>query len=270
MKEELAKILYTQEAKPVEADRIRSMVEELKGAGASKKRACTITACSRRESGYCLRTDRNKKATSKIGDIDPVIGSALAPIDCLPARLVLGLEKGNPYLKTPLHDSWIRDTKLMNHLSAFGWLAYENNVTTLSRESVQTDGLIPNARLQWIFEYSIDQRNNEQLRAWSIGPTQCNLYFSPLAGVAGVGVNSFPRTWEDLWTKYTATSAIDLLPLWDYIPEDRLLHSGDSLETVQKYLASYQTGSGIDWSNTYWTKYSEDVRQALGLAELAY
>jgi hypothetical protein len=257
--------IYTRAAIPDRDARLAAFAAECKGNFSTEdqnRRWRIVAAMSLRESDFCFRTDRNVKVPSqRDGDLDP-----LYPTKCDPARQVLGLEQGNSLLDTTMSPSWVSDSDLMGMLNRLGWLVQTSKGPQLSKETCATDGLIPNSRLAYIFEWQMDRRKASQLRAWSVGPTQLYLYYSPLAGVAGVGLPSRFPTWEKLYSFYMSTSVAEMFDsgAYDYLDVNSQVYPmpGAAIETVQAWLQRYQTGE-VDWSTSYWEGYSRDVLNAI-------
>lgn len=181
------------------------------------------------------------------------------PDTCFHCRPVLILEEGNPNLQgtgVELPRSWQEDPEIMELMASMGWLQTSTTGANLPRATTAFAAFdlpnSPNDNLAMMFEYMIDRRKGPQIGAFSVGPTQVYMRFSPLAG--GTLASRFP-TWESLWEFYTAK---DVAALWESGAWDYLGHLSSNLVAcgatgagcVESYLERYQTGVR-DWAGSF-------------------
>lgn len=216
--------------------------------GVPFRKAAIVAAISDRESNSTFRIPRNDML--------------IYPPECYPTRQILLLEEGNPALGTSMPKAWTADPEIMRRLNDVGWLNKAG--TGLVSQFGKTDSLdTPNDAYASMFEWLIDKRKSAALSAFSIGPTQIFLKQAPLTGGK---IDVFPKTFEDLWTFYTATEAAPQwrLGFWDYLktdvasyptPASTVCGSTQSATCVERYLQSFQTGLR-DWSDPFWNNYA--------------
>jgi len=196
--------------------------------------------------------------------------------DCLPARPPLVIENGNPNFGTNFPASWTGDQDLMAAIKSRNWVNASG--TQLLAAQSATDGVVPNDTLAWIFEWLIDNRKAAAIGAYSIGPTQMYMKFSPLAS-PGQGIPSRLPTFDLLWAFYTATNALQQFQTqaFDYLPTtisgyptpNSQAGNGNAgvgnTGNVETYLQAFQTGSR-DWDSAAMKTYARNFLAAVKAA----
>lgn len=242
--------------------RLQQWMAECNQLGVSFRQAAIVGAVAWNESACMMRVPRSQML--------------VYPNDCLPARPCLIVENGTPALGTKLLSSWTQDSKLMDALSSRGWLTADK--TQLTAAVTGTDGVHPNDVIAWIFEYLIDQRKTAAMAAYSIGPTQAYMKFSPLTGGASNIASRLP-TIDDLWEFYTAVDAQAMFQtgIFDYLPTTISGYPTPNSQAgqgsagvgnpinVETYLQSFQTGSR-NWDDPAWSGYAKQFLAAVKAA----
>lgn len=222
---------------------IKTMLTECMAAGVPFRKAAIIAAVSANETGNCFGVDRTT--------------ALVYPQSCYPRRQILRLEKGRS-ASNPLSKGWTSDQTLMSRLQSMGYVTNDGSgkwyVTANSGVTAVDTCKEPNNAVAYLFEYLIDQRKLAALQAFSIGPTQQYLLYSP-ATLAAPGIASRFRTIDDLWAFYTATSITKLVSRewFDYLPTTRADYptaANASSGAHRTYLTAVQTGSAFDWSTS--------------------
>lgn len=228
--------------------RLTRFLTESRDAGIPWQSAMSVAAVSINESGAIFR---RRRRTDK----------AILNVACFPTRQILALEVGNPNLSNQaLPVSWTSDPVIMEFMRANGWLGTNNQATRAFGRADLPDN--PNDDLATMFDFLIDQRKGTALGAYSIGPTQIFLRFSPLAG--GTIADRFP-TFENLWDFWTARTAKAQWDTnnWNYLTTAPLLREsaiqcGDALpgnNCVETWLQFHQTGT-VDWKTGRFKDYA--------------
>jgi hypothetical protein len=182
---------------------------------------------------------------------------------------VLILEEGNPNLGGgALPKSWTNDGEIMEIMTTMNWLADETHASKDFAAFDLPDS--PNDNLGMMFEYLLDRRKGDAIGAFSIGPTQMYLRFSPLAE-GGTSLPSRFSTWEDLWQFYTAE---DLASQWEAGNPWSYLGTGlnTSLQVcgnagagcIERWLQMFQTGVR-PWEETTWNNYAQRFKNNINL-----
>jgi hypothetical protein len=207
--------------------------------------------------------------------------------DC--SRQILRLERGQS--GQPFIDSWQNDDELLAYLDSNGWTKRNGQgLWTASGGLDDYDSMEkPNTALATVFEYIIDTRRGRHLAAFSVGPTQIYLYYSPLvrddpasSRTTGIIEERFP-TWESLYAfwfsiggirGYMENTAFDYLrtkasnyPLpgaaaCAAVPSDGGTCSSWPSNCVQSYLTCFQTGQ-VPWEDQIWASYASRFAQAV-------
>jgi len=248
-------------------DRLDAMMAEAAEAGVPARRAVLFGLLSMNETNYTFGVRRP-------------LESAVYPPECYPLRQILKIERGADD-HFPLTQTWLGDAEVMDHLRATNSLrSAPSGALVLTNEYAITDSIErPNLMVQNLFEWLIDRRKVDHLRAFSIGPTQMWLFYSPAANASETVMrNRFP-TLDDLWRFYTATDHATLLrspavedtsylPLnVASFPTEATTSCGNAgvnaASCIECFLTRYQTGGGLDWESEQWSNYAKRVVAAI-------
>lgn len=237
----------------IDKSRMTKALTDMKEAGIPAGRALIVVATSANETSSCFGVDRTD--------------ALIYPKACYPRRQILRLEKGRS-ASNPLPKAWTDDKELMDRLLSMGFIATSGSNRYVSSQSGVTaidTCASPNNAAAYLFELLIDQRKLAALQAFSIGPTQMFLAYSPGLG-ASPGISSRFKTIDELWAFYTARSTADLMKgnNFDYLPTNRAdtPAPGVALSTIESYLAAVQTGK-VDWANPTWDTYAKGFQGAV-------
>lgn len=235
--------------------RLNKFMTAALGAGVPVRHAVIVAAVASQESGYLFKLPREEP---------------LRRVGCWPERQILMLEDGNPALGTIFPSRWRTDAEIMSFLTERG---FSTDGRQLARQYNATDGAggVPNNVLAEIFEFMIDRRKAHGVAAFSMGPTQAYLMWSPM--VRNPGVPGRFTSWQQLWDIYTSTSVTTPFELgwYDYLktnvvgfpmPGARACGNPDDATCVEYYLSRYQTGTR-DWTNATWSGYAQRFADAV-------
>jgi len=229
---------------PTNNDRVESALRECMAAKIPFRRAAIVLAASSNETGNTFGIPRTPELPY--------------PIECYSSRQVLCLEKGKS-ASNPLPYSWTSDAKWMKFLSNHGLLNGSGASAYLVSDAAKIDTLeAPNSILPWLFETIIDQRKLKMINAFSIGPTQMFLAYSPLAEPQYPMTSRFKNV-EDLFDFYMSRSVAENFngAWYDYLPTTRTDYPTPNSTAAMResYLSNVQTGT-VDWTDPTWAGYS--------------
>lgn len=261
-------------------ERSKIALTEARAKGIEKRRAIIITAVSWNEAAAIITRPR-----ADVLQFDRT---------CWTNRITLGWEWGRtnrvPY-------SWQNDSEVMGYLDKrgveIGQPLYSGTGDDMRWAGVMRgyDGVNSNDEEARAFEFLIHARKAGPMVAFSIGPTQQYMCYSPLVakayasdgvsrpcegatnpkGETHVIANRFP-TWEDLWSFYTAPDAGTLYahPSFGYLPVTAVgfptagmtaKRVSDDPSGVEYYLSRHQTGY-VNWKNDAWKAYADRFANA--------
>jgi hypothetical protein len=162
----------------------------------------------------------------------------------------------------------------MDMMRSRGWL--HSNGRQASAEFARFDDPEnPNNDLAYMFEWLIDQRHDEALDAFSVGPTQNYLYY------ANVTHGRLAYLYPDLEALFDFYVASDVAPSWNTGSFNRLgaapyLHLGMTAcreaaggNCVESWLQNHQTGQ-LPWSEQRWADYADRFLRNVRSAYQAY
>lgn len=269
------------EKEPTLTARSERAIKEAKAAGVPKKRAIIITAASWNESAALISHTREPEL--------------LYSHDCYPCRKIVGWEWGRT---NRVPKSWQEDPEVMKYLDERGQ-QIGKPLYTGSGESMRWtgamagyDGVKGNVEQARVFEWLMINRKASPLIAFSVGPTQQYLCYSPLVakayldegrtrpcegsppnqpGLTHIIAKRFP-TWEHLFAFYMNREGGGgyLDPSYDYLPTEvgyfpyaGMPSCGDANDPscVEYYLARHQTGF-LDFEQPVWKGYAEKFANA--------
>lgn len=243
-------------------DRLAMWLTECNANSINLRQALIVGAVSWNECACMMRVKRSEML--------------LMPPECYPQRPPMIVENGSAQLGTSFLNAWKNDPELMAVLKDHGWVNKAG--TGLTSEASLTDApKTPNDIIAWFFEWLMDQRKTAALGAYSIGPTQAYLKFSPLTG-AKPGIPNRAPTIENLFAFYTADNpqAMFQTGMFDYLPTNvssyprggKGMTSGGgnasvgNPNAVETYLSNFQTGQR-DWDDPVWKRYSAQFLNAV-------
>lgn len=246
-------------------------ITEAKAAGIDKKKAVIVTAVSWNESGALIQRTRDKD---------------LLYDSCWPCRQVVGWEWGRT---NRVPKPWSEDPEIMKYLDdrgkEIGKPLYTGSGTTMKWTAFMSkyDGVDGNTEQARAFEWLMSHRKASALVAYSIGPTQQYLCYSPLVAEAYTkegrtrpcGPGAIPKrfaTWEHLFNFYMSTkgggfyddASFDYLPTSvNYFPYAGMQACGDANnpDCVEYYLSRHQAGF-LDWTSPTWSAYAKKFATA--------
>lgn len=269
------------EKQPNAAARSKMAIQQAHAKGIDKRRAIIITACSWNETGAMVSRTRE--------------GDLAYNLKCWPCRKILGWEWGRT---NRVPHTWSEDPEIMKYLDdrgkELGKPLYTGSGDTMRWTGSISgyDGAKSNDEIARVFEWLMGMRKASAMVAFSIGPTQQYLCFSPLVakayldegrtrpcegsppntpGVTHIIANRF-ATWEHLFNFYMNTEggggyddpSYDYLPTTvPYFPVAGTPSTGDDKTpgSVEYYLARHQTGF-LDWSSPTWSTYAKNFANA--------